>query len=246
MKGNTYQLNFSSHHKILFDSKQREQKANKILSVLTDYLGNLDSLSLLDIGCSTGIMTNVLSARFGKIVGIDIDEEGVSFARWNFTKGNLTFVMSDVLNSPFSDESFDVIACSHIYEHVSDSRKLVSEIHRLLRPGGVCFFAAANKITFKDPEYGIPFLSLLPKFMAHWCVRYLKKSDFYYENFLNFWGLKKLLANFEMLDYTKTVVETPEKFFATEMVRSKSMKQKLVYWSSSTLIGCAQPIFGFS
>ena len=98
---------------------------------------------------------------------IDIDEEGVSFARWNFTKGKLTFVMSDVLNSPFSDESFDVIACSHIYEHVSDSRKLVSEIHRLLRPGGVCFFAAANKSLSKTRNTGFLFC---PCFQNSWRI----------------------------------------------------------------------------
>jgi len=77
-----YQLNFSAQHNILYDVEQREQKANKILSVLTDYLGdNLENLSLLDVGCSTGIMTHLLSNKFQTTVGIDIDTDGVEFAQ---------------------------------------------------------------------------------------------------------------------------------------------------------------------
>lgn len=243
MNDYNYQLNFSSHHEVLYDLKQREQKANKILSILIDYLGNLDKLCLLDVGCSTGIMTNLLSHRFKSTIGIDIDEEGVAFAKQKFSRDNLTFSVKDAMNMEFPDNFIDVITCSHIYEHVPDSQKLVLEIHRVLKPGGVCFFAAANRIAIKDPEYGLPLLSILPKFMAHRYVRIIRRADFYYENFLTYWQLKKLVSNFKVIDYTKKVIGDPEKFCATDMIRNGSMSQKIilfilkyVYWLCPTYI----------
>src|SRR5262245_34573534 len=134
-----YQLNFSAQHKILYDVAQREQKANKILSILTDYLGdNLKNLVLLDVGCSTGIMTNLLSNKFQRTDGIDSDVDGVVFAQKKFARSNLSFVVGDAMNLDFSDNSFDVVNCSHIYEHVPDSQRLMSEICRVLKPEGIC------------------------------------------------------------------------------------------------------------
>ena len=243
MSLDNYQYNFSSQHRILYDARQREQKANKIFSVLSSYLGELGNLSLLDVGCSTGIMTNLLSERFQHTTGIDIDDEGVHYAQRNFVRSNLRFLVGDCMNIGFPADSFDVVNCSHIYEHVPDSRQLVSEIYRVLRPGGVCFFAAANRIAVKDPEYGLPFLSMLPKRISHKYVRMFKRSDFYYEYFLTYWQLRKLVSDFELIDYTTKIIAEPEKYFATDMIKAGSLKQsfslfilRYAYWLCPTYI----------
>jgi SAM-dependent methyltransferase len=243
MSYDNYQYNFSSHHRVLYDAQQREQKANKIFSVLSSYLGELGNLSLLDVGCSTGIMTNLLSERFQHTTGIDIDEEGIQYAQSNFVRSNLRFLVGDCMHIGFPEDSFDVVNCSHIYEHVPDSRRLVSEIYRVLRPGGVCFFAAANRIAVKDPEYGLPFLSLLPKRIAHKYVKMFNRADFYYETFLTYWQLRKLVSDFELIDYTTKIIAEPDKYFATDMIRAGSVKQRLsllllryAYWLCHTYV----------
>lgn len=48
----------------------------------------------------------------------------------------LATVKADIQNMPFEDNSFDMIICNHILEHVDDDRKALSEIFRMLRPGG--------------------------------------------------------------------------------------------------------------
>ena len=239
-----YQLNFSAQHKILYNVEQREQKANKILAILTNYLGdNLKNLILLDIGCSTGIMTNILSNKFERTVGIDIDVDGVIFAQKKFTRSNLSFFAADAMNLEFSDNSFDVVNCSHVYEHVPDSRRLMSEIYRVLKPEGICFFAAGNRFIFRDEEHQMPLLSVMPKILAHIYLRIVNKGNFYYETHFTVWSLRKLVSKFEIIDFTKKVIEHPEKFYAIDMISSGTFKQKFAllvlkyaYWLCPTYI----------
>ncbi len=65
------------------DRKIRRQKANKTIAVLEDYIGDLKALSALDIGCSTGLMTELYAEKFKKIIGIDIDKPAIKSAIQN-------------------------------------------------------------------------------------------------------------------------------------------------------------------
>lgn len=48
----------------------------------------------------------------------------------------LAKVKMDVQEIPFGDDTFDVIFCNHILEHVQDDRRAISELHRVMKPGG--------------------------------------------------------------------------------------------------------------
>lgn len=45
-------------------------------------------------------------------------------------------VKADILNLPFENDSFDIIFCNHVLEHIEDDRKAMSELYRVLRKGG--------------------------------------------------------------------------------------------------------------
>lgn len=244
MESYQYQNHFSALHNELYNYEERQQKANKIIAILSDFLKcDLKDMNLLDIGSSTGIMTELLSENFSETVGIDIDEQGIKYAKKNFENVHLSFSLGDAMNIKFPNKYFDVINCTHIYEHVPDSTKLLREIHRVLKPNGVVFFAAGNRLNFMEPHYHLPLLSVIPKWLANKYIRLFKKADFYYENHLTYWGLKKLVSEFEINDYTKEVIKNPQKFFATEMVKDKSLLQyfylavlNLAYWVCPTYI----------
>ena len=239
-----YQYGFSeAHPDALYNLQKRTQKAKKVLSVLSDYKKNLETLSLLDIGCSTGIMTKVYGEKFGKVIGIDIDRPAVEFAICNNSSANIQYFVKDGMDTGFHNESFDVITCTMIYEHVPDYNKLMSEIYRLLKLGGVCYFGAHNRLNLMEAHYKLPFLSIIPKPLAHIYLRILRKGNFYYENHLTLWGLRKLVSEFEIIDYTRKIIEEPQKYFATEMVLPGSFKQKVAltvfktaYWLFPTYI----------
>ena len=94
-----------------------------------------------------------------------------------------------------------------------------------LKPGGVCFFAAGNRLVFMEAHYKLPLLSVIPKWLAHKYIKLFNKADFYYENHLTYWGLKKLVSKFQIIDYTQEIIKHPKKYFATEMIKNKSFIQ---------------------
>jgi SAM-dependent methyltransferase len=69
-------------------------------------------------------------------------------------------VKADVQDLPFADASYDLIVCSHVLEHVPDDRAALTEMHRVLRPGGIALlqhpvdFELAS--TVEDPAENDP------------------------------------------------------------------------------------------
>ena len=222
----------------MYDRSARERKAQTILAVLHDFSGSdTQSLQLLDIGASTGIIDSFLADHFLKVIGIDIDKEAIEFAKNSFLKSNLEFRVADAMNLEFSDNEFDVVVCTHIYEHVSDADEMIREIFRVLKPGGICYFAAGNRLSIMEPHYKLPFLSILPRSLAHLYMKIAGKGSHYHEKHLMLAGLKKLVSPFVVHDYTKRIIEDPEKFSAEYMLKPGSLKHNMakfiatyIYW----------------
>jgi SAM-dependent methyltransferase len=67
----------------------------------------------------------------------------------------------DLMNTPYPGESFDLVLCSHVLEHVEDDRVAVAEMHRILKPGGTALILipvdpsldeTVEDATVTDPE----------------------------------------------------------------------------------------------
>ncbi|ASV31208.1 class I SAM-dependent methyltransferase [Maribacter cobaltidurans] len=66
----------------------------------------------------------------------------------------LADVPADICNLPFEDDSFDVILCNHVLEHIPDDTKAMQELYRILKPGGWGIFQIPQDLgrlqTFED------------------------------------------------------------------------------------------------
>ena len=227
-----YQYNYSDLKSSVFDSNDRINKAKKTISVLVDYLSHTSDLILLDIDSSTGIMTNEYATYFREVVGIDIDSKAVKYANDNFKKKNISFINLPIEETDFKSASFDVITCSHIYEHVPSDHVLMENIYKLLKPGGICYFAAGNKYKIIETHYNLPFLSYFPKKIANFYIRIFTNHKEYYENLKSLGQLKKLVYRFEIIDYTLKILQKPSKFSANDMIRENTLKYLLVNFLS--------------
>jgi SAM-dependent methyltransferase len=177
------------------------------------------------------------------VVGVDIDAPGIAFAQAHNTAPNIRYELTDGLNTGLPDESVDAVTCTHVYEHVPDANLLMIEIHRVLRPGGACLFIAGNRLTWMEADNHLPLLSLLPRRLADRYIRMAGRGDRYYERTMSVWALRKLVSRFEVRDYSLRVLQEPERFHMTELVRPGSMKQwaailalRAAYWLSPTFI----------
>jgi len=86
-----YQYDLSGKHLSMFDQQSRIKKAQKTISVLKNFLTETSNLNLLDIGCSSGIMTREYANHFKFVTGIDIDHRAIEFEKKTLKKATLNF-----------------------------------------------------------------------------------------------------------------------------------------------------------
>ena len=100
---------------------------------------------LLDVGCGPGTITAELASLVapGAVLGIDPAADVIERARANAATaggaapGNLTFEVGDVYALEAADGSFDVVHAHQVLQHLSDPVAALSEMRRVLAPGGV-------------------------------------------------------------------------------------------------------------
>ena len=117
------------------------------------------------------------------------------------------FVWGDGMQLPFAADSFDVVVCAQVYEHVPDAQRLFTEMTRVLRPGGTVFFSGPNWLFPIEPHYFLPFLHWLPPRAADAWLRLLHRGDHYYERSASIWTLRRLLQAYEIKDIMPEIVE---------------------------------------
>jgi SAM-dependent methyltransferase len=88
----------------------------------------------LDVGTSTGTNLRLLKELgFDNFVGLDASEDAIAFCA---SKGLGQVRLGDATRMPFDDMEFSLVLATDIIEHVDDDLAALSEIHRVLRPGG--------------------------------------------------------------------------------------------------------------
>jgi ubiquinone/menaquinone biosynthesis C-methylase UbiE len=225
-----YQRHLSQEYSVLKEVKGRSQKFNKILSILRHFQISTPSLQCLDIGCSSGIITSLLGEHFLTAIGIDIDQEALRYARSHSSSSNVHFLVSDSMALPFKDNTIEVIICNHVYEHVPDANRMMREIYRVLKKEGFCYFSAGNKYMVMEGHYYLPFLSWIPRRLAHFYLKITRRGNFYYEEHLSLRGLRRLVTGFEIHDYTLSTIRDPQRFFATDLFNTRSFLYKCIRW----------------
>jgi 2-polyprenyl-3-methyl-5-hydroxy-6-metoxy-1,4-benzoquinol methylase len=110
----------------------------------------LKSGRLLDIGSGTGHFADKMKRSGWDVKGVEINEKARSFSVSQFGLDIIDPEKISVLKS----ESFDCITLWHVLEHFHDPFKYASEIHRMLKPDGICIIALPNSGSFDARHYG--------------------------------------------------------------------------------------------
>lgn len=105
--------------------------------------------SVLDAGCGTGIFSIIFARQgAGRVTGIDISPGSLSTGRAmkkSFGLENVEFRQEDMLHLPFKDAEFDIVWAWGTVHHTTDPLGAVTELMRVLKPGGSLFLAIYKK-----------------------------------------------------------------------------------------------------
>ena len=118
--------------------KKRWQRRVALLSS-----GLTPGASVLELGCGTGYFTREFIKTDTLVTAIDISPDLLEIARNNISAENLTFYLMNAYSMNFPDASFDYIIGSSVLHHL-DVGKALSEIYRVLKPGGEVRFTEPN------------------------------------------------------------------------------------------------------
>jgi 2-polyprenyl-6-hydroxyphenyl methylase / 3-demethylubiquinone-9 3-methyltransferase len=104
-------------------------------------------LTVLDVGCGGGYLAEELSCLGCHATGIDPSFASIAAAvsHANQTGLRLTYRVARAESLPFGDESFDAVTCCDVLEHVSSLEETISEISRVLKPGGLFLYDTINR-----------------------------------------------------------------------------------------------------
>ena len=164
----------------------------------------------LDLGAGTGTNSHGLARRYREVVAVEPVLERVEFMQHRFRQErleNVRILRSSLWELPFAAESFDLVAMNGVLEWVAEGRKgdpgrlqeaALSNVVRMLRPGGYLYLGIENRLSlgyfvgYADPHCGLPFVTVLPRPLAHWYAR--RRGQNGYRNYLySSRGYRKLL-----------------------------------------------------
>ena len=108
-----------------------------------DYRG----AAALDVGCGGGILAEEFAAMGFHVTGIDPSEQSLNTARQHARSMGLSLQYQQGTGEsiPFADNIYPVVYCCDVLEHVRDLPKVIGEIYRVMKPGGVFFFDTLNR-----------------------------------------------------------------------------------------------------
>lgn len=136
--------NFYDSIAVDFDRIVNHYDLQKRLSVVFDELlsPSLEGQTVLDAGCGTGWFSARAVSCKGKVTSLDT---GRKLLEETSKKCDTIRVVGSVLSLPFADDSFDVVISSEVIEHTTNPVLAISEMCRVLKPGGKLVLTTPNK-----------------------------------------------------------------------------------------------------
>jgi len=143
---------------------------------------NLAGKKVLDVGCGGGLLSESMAHHGAHVTAIDMADAPLAVAKLHQLESGLEIDYRKIPTEDFAaetPESFDVITCLEMLEHVPSPAAIVRACEQLLKPGGLVFFSTINRnpksylFAIVGAEY---VLNLLPR-GTHEYKKFIKPSE---------------------------------------------------------------------
>ncbi|MEZ0316365.1 MAG: bifunctional 2-polyprenyl-6-hydroxyphenol methylase/3-demethylubiquinol 3-O-methyltransferase UbiG [Methylophilaceae bacterium] len=168
-----------------WDPASEFKPLHEINPLRLDYIDRIAALSgkvVLDVGCGGGILSESMAERGARVTGIDLGEKALKVAQLHKLESGVAVDYRLVSVEKLAEErpeSFDVVTCMEMLEHVPGPAAIVEACARLVKPGGQVFFSTLNRnpksylLAVIGAEY---VLNMLPK-GTHDYRKFIKPSE---------------------------------------------------------------------
>jgi len=150
----------------------------------------LQKVSILDVGCGGGLLSEPMKKLGAEVVGIDASEKNIQVAKLHAKKNNLDIDYFCTSPENFTKKmKFDVVLNMEIVEHVEDVDFFLKSSAKLLKRGGIMFVATLNK-TLKSYLFAI--------IGAEYILRWLPIGTHEWEKFVKPQDLIEMLKKYDL------------------------------------------------
>lgn len=162
-------------HKRIWQEDYQKSRIESIKKIVP----NLKSKKILDLGCGMGGLVVALRKEGFDIVGVDSNLDYCEITKLRGKRYNLNVgvVNSMAENTPFKSNSFDLIMCNDVLEHVQSPVKVLRECKRILKENGKIIIDVTNRFGYIDHHYHLRFLNWLPRTFGNFITELTSKKD---------------------------------------------------------------------
>jgi len=179
-----------------------------------------DMIDFCDAGCGNGIYLGYLKNKHSNInlCGFDFSEKIVEIAKNNTNIEKIK--VGNLESMPFDDESFDLILCTQVIEHLLNDKKGISELYRTLKKGGYLVISTDNKYNIISKLLNFPIMILLSPYMIvkkmFRSKKYFPHKSYFFKEFKDLIGTQ----NFEIEKFSTFRFSMPFPFHKIKFMRN--------------------------
>ena len=209
-----------------------------VLDFALDFARRHRGARVLDFGCGGGRLVEAGLAEGLDIAGADVyyggSQSRAEAERRGLLGGAIQEMRNDVL--PYPDGAFDLVVNNQVLEHVTDLPATLSEIHRVLGPGGEVLSVFPSSDVFREGHIGIPFSHWFPKnsrarFYYTWALRSLGLGIWKEQSpTCRQWAIDKLawIDAYTRYRPRREIFEAFNRFFTSELRESDYIRYRLL------------------
>lgn len=158
--------------------EEQRRGAKKLIEKLKRWRWQFFGQRVLDVGAGYGSLLIELLAEGAEASAIEPGADVCRIATARLAEQSMPLRVARGIGEtlPFPGNYFDYVITLQVLEHVVDPEPVLAEIFRVLKPGGRAYVSCENYLAFREQEYRVPWVPLLPKPIAAAYLRALGRD----------------------------------------------------------------------